>query len=87
MMDGRTKTILLGLILLCFIAFGARPLWTGAGKYNTDVPQTAAGRPGPGVQETGEEIKAPAPKLAELLDNSFAAGKPVAVVYTYSSDC
>ncbi|ABO49093.1 hypothetical protein Dred_0549 [Desulforamulus reducens MI-1] len=48
---------------------------------STDTSQNSA------VQQQTIAVNTKAPKLAKLLEDSFAKGKPVAVVYTYNADC
>lgn len=87
-MKKRGKLVLLGVIMLAFVAVGSKPLWSGGGEKaeisqvvttQTETSQTDNIKSEPG--------QAKASKLAKLLDDSFAKGKPVAVVYTYNSDC
>ncbi|AQS59627.1 hypothetical protein [Desulforamulus ferrireducens] len=109
-MKKRGKLVLLGVILLAFVAVGTKPLWSG-GREKAETPQVvttqteasqtdmsnsepsqakasakAAGQ-NQADQQQAAAVNAKAPKLAKLLEDSFAKGKPVAVVYTYNADC
>ncbi|GAB6157472.1 hypothetical protein JCM39194_06720 [Desulfotomaculum varum] len=105
-MGKRSKLLLLGIILLAFVALGTKPLWIG-GEKKTETPQAVATQTEAGQTDTNNSnsepsqakasstdtsqslsaVKTKAPKLAKLLEDSFAKGKPVAVVYTYNADC
>jgi hypothetical protein len=81
----QSKMIVLGVILLAFVALATKPLWWQgpvAGTSQTETGQVPTNQPG-----TTNSVDATTPKLTKLLDNSFAKGKPVAVVYTYDGDC
>lgn len=99
-MGKRGKVILLGVILLAFVAVGTKPLWSGGNKEQAEVPQEItsqaessqiepsqieSGQSAANQQEQAGTVNVP--KLAQLLEDSFAKGKPVAVVYTYNADC
>ncbi|SHK72989.1 hypothetical protein [Desulforamulus aeronauticus] len=109
-MKKRGKLVLLGMILLAFVAVASKPLWSGGGEKvetpqvvttQTKAGQTDTNKSEPGqakasstdasqnsaVQQQTSAVNTKAPKLTKLLEDSFAKGKPVAVVYTYNADC
>lgn len=109
-MRKRGKLVLLGVILLAFVAVGTKPLWPGGGEKartsqvvtnQTEASRTDTNNSEPSQakasstdtsqssvdQQQSSAVNTKAPKLAKLLEDSFAKGKPVAVVYTYNADC
>jgi len=91
MQKPKAKTIIFTLILLASIAIGTKPLWTNeesrADVVSEQSAVTAKEVPGQDTQTPGTAADTGAVTLTQLLDSSFATGKPVAVVLTYDADC
>lgn len=77
-MSNRSKMIVLGMLLLAFVVLATKPMWTKESALETDPIFTS---------QPGATNSVDAPKLTKLLNDGFATGKPVAVVYTYDGDC
>ncbi|GAB6180819.1 hypothetical protein JCM14036_21380 [Desulfotomaculum defluvii] len=109
-MNKRGKLVLLGVILLAFVAVGTKPLLSRGGEKaetpqvvttQTETNQTDTNKSEPGQakassteasqssagQQQSSVVNTNAPKLVKLLEDGFAKGKPMAVVYTYNADC
>ncbi|MEG6616985.1 hypothetical protein V6C27_11205 [Peptococcaceae bacterium 1198_IL3148] len=91
-MGKRSKMAVLGVILLAFVALATKPLWLGEDQENVRVSSVESGQTESSQVSTSQQfstnaVNTTSSKLAQLLDDSFAKGKPVAVVYTYNDDC
>ncbi|MDO7786593.1 hypothetical protein [Desulforamulus aquiferis] len=87
-MNKGVKTAVLAFIILAFLALGTKPLWLGNGLETAEeVSKMESIQGEPVIKELPEGNKAGIKSLAQLLDDSFATGKPVMVVYTYNADC